>query len=178
MGLGVGPEVAVGVRLGRGVEFVVAVLAVLKAGGVYVPLDERWPEARVASVLAETGVRVVVGDGVGDFVVGPEPVAGPVVVSGVNSGVNSGVDLGVNSGAGSGVVSGAGSDGDVVDGVVGGGNLGVVVGGEGLAYVMFTSGSSGVPKGVGVTRGDVVGLALDSGWVGGVVERVLLHSPF
>ncbi|MGX1647821.1 amino acid adenylation domain-containing protein [Streptomyces celluloflavus] len=142
VGLGVGPEVAVGVRLGRGVEFVVAVLAVLKAGGVYVPLDERWPEARVASVLAETGVRVVVGDGAGDFVVGPEPDVDSVVADGS------------------------------------GGNLGVVVEGEGLAYVMFTSGSSGVPKGVGVTRGDVVGLALDSGWVGGVVERVLLHSPF
>ncbi|MFJ5812233.1 amino acid adenylation domain-containing protein, partial [Streptomyces sp. NPDC093093] len=45
-----------------------------------------------------------------------------------------------------------------------------------LAYVMFTSGSTGVPKGVGVTHRDIVALAEDRRFEAGH-ERVLLHSP-
>ncbi|WP_405783769.1 amino acid adenylation domain-containing protein [Streptomyces sp. NBC_00859] len=46
-----------------------------------------------------------------------------------------------------------------------------------LAYVMFTSGSSGVPKGVGVRQRDVVALAEDGAFAGGAHGRVLVHSP-
>ncbi|MYR90003.1 amino acid adenylation domain-containing protein [Streptomyces sp. SID685] len=48
---------------------------------------------------------------------------------------------------------------------------------ERLAYVMYTSGSSGAPKGIAVTHHNVAGLALDRRWRGGAHERVLLHSP-
>ncbi|MFP2935049.1 AMP-binding protein, partial [Pyxidicoccus sp. 3LG] len=47
-GLGVGPDVVVGVHLERTPELLVALLGVLKAGGAYVPLDPAWPAQRLA----------------------------------------------------------------------------------------------------------------------------------
>ena len=58
-GLGVGPEVRVGLFLERGPEMAVAILGVLKAGGAYVPLDPGLPADRVAFLLADTAAPVV-----------------------------------------------------------------------------------------------------------------------
>ncbi|HET7464785.1 MAG TPA: condensation domain-containing protein, partial [Longimicrobium sp.] len=57
---GVGPERAVGVMLERSAELVVALLAVLKAGGAYLPLDPALPAARRAALLADAGAPVLV----------------------------------------------------------------------------------------------------------------------
>ncbi|MGH8909693.1 MAG: condensation domain-containing protein, partial [Egibacteraceae bacterium] len=58
-GLGVGPEVRVGIALERSVELIVALLAVLKAGGAFVPLEASWPTARVAQVISGAGLGLV-----------------------------------------------------------------------------------------------------------------------
>ncbi|WP_290063178.1 amino acid adenylation domain-containing protein, partial [Amycolatopsis solani] len=58
---GVGPEVLVGVCADRDTDLVVAILAVLKAGGGYVPLDPRYPADRLGFVLADCRCPVVVG---------------------------------------------------------------------------------------------------------------------
>jgi amino acid adenylation domain-containing protein/non-ribosomal peptide synthase protein (TIGR01720 family) len=47
-----------------------------------------------------------------------------------------------------------------------------------LAYVMYTSGSAGLPKGIGISHRNVLGLALDHCWDRGHHDRVLFHSPY
>lgn len=59
---GVGPNVTVGVCLPRSPDLMVAVLGVLKAGGAYVPLDPEYPAERLASMLADSGARLLVAN--------------------------------------------------------------------------------------------------------------------
>jgi amino acid adenylation domain-containing protein len=61
--LGVGPEVLVGLFLDRSLDMLVALLGVLKAGGAYVPLDPAYPRERLAFMLRDAGVRVVLTHG-------------------------------------------------------------------------------------------------------------------
>jgi len=58
-GLGVGPEVMVGIALERSPELIVALLGVLKAGGAYVPLDPATPGERLAFILEDAGATVL-----------------------------------------------------------------------------------------------------------------------
>ncbi|WP_234371187.1 amino acid adenylation domain-containing protein, partial [Streptomyces sp. XY431] len=62
VGLGVGAECGVAVLMERSAELVVALLAVVKAGGYYVPLDVRYPLAHRRSIVGETGASVVLTD--------------------------------------------------------------------------------------------------------------------
>jgi amino acid adenylation domain-containing protein len=58
-GWGAGPEVCVAICLERSLDLVVALLGVLKAGGVYVPLDPAYPHERLAFTLADAGAPVL-----------------------------------------------------------------------------------------------------------------------
>jgi amino acid adenylation domain-containing protein len=58
--LGVGPEVRVGICLDRSPELVVALLGVLMAGGVYVPLDPSYPAARLAFMQTDAQIAVLI----------------------------------------------------------------------------------------------------------------------
>jgi amino acid adenylation domain-containing protein len=57
--LGVGPEVLVGICLERSIDMVVASLAVLKAGGAYLPLDPGYPQERLAFMLRDARVALL-----------------------------------------------------------------------------------------------------------------------
>jgi amino acid adenylation domain-containing protein len=56
---GVQPESLVGIYADRSIDLVVAILAVLQAGGAYVPLDPAYPPARLAAIIAETELQLV-----------------------------------------------------------------------------------------------------------------------
>ncbi|GHH85683.1 hypothetical protein GCM10018793_54650 [Streptomyces sulfonofaciens] len=62
VGLGVGPDVPVGLWMDRSVEMLVSLLGVLKAGGAYVPLDPDVPPARAVTVLTDGRIRFVCTD--------------------------------------------------------------------------------------------------------------------
>ncbi|MEU9468120.1 amino acid adenylation domain-containing protein [Streptomyces avermitilis] len=71
--LGAGPETLVGVSLPRGVDLIVALLAVWRAGAGYVPLDPAQPPARLSDLAREAGARLVVA---GPALAGPVRDAG------------------------------------------------------------------------------------------------------
>jgi amino acid adenylation domain-containing protein len=57
--LGVGPEVLVGLYVERGIALVIGILGILKAGGAYVPLDPNYPRERVAFMLDDARISVL-----------------------------------------------------------------------------------------------------------------------
>ncbi|MFI6350931.1 amino acid adenylation domain-containing protein [Streptomyces sp. NPDC050560] len=126
-GCGVGPEVVVGVCVPRSVVWPVVVLAVLRAGGVFVPLDPEYPGERLEFMVRDCGAAVVVGSG--------------------------GVAEGVAGACGVPLVAPEVSDEGAGDGVGVVGDVGLVPGN--LAYVIYTSGSTGRPKGVQITHGSL-----------------------
>ncbi|MGB3122283.1 MAG: amino acid adenylation domain-containing protein, partial [Pseudomonas sp.] len=56
---GVGPDVLVGVCVERSIEMVVGLLAILKAGGAYVPLDPEYPQDRLAYMIEDSGIQLL-----------------------------------------------------------------------------------------------------------------------
>ncbi|SCF61794.1 non-ribosomal peptide synthase domain TIGR01720/amino acid adenylation domain-containing protein [Streptomyces sp. Ncost-T6T-2b] len=135
---GAGPELTVGLLLPRGVDTVVAMLAVLKAGGAYVPIDPGLPVERIRFVVADTSpVTVLTTRDLADSL--PPADAGvprlllddPDTVAAVDT------------------LPPHDLTGDELNGPVRP---------ENLAYLIHTSGSTGVPKGVGVEHRNLMNL--------------------
>ena len=147
--LGVRAERPVAVLMDRSVDLIVAQLALVRTGGVYVPLDGRAPRERLRRLLAEAGAELLLTDAVW------APTARELC-------------------PGEGVLR-VDDPGAEVRPEPGGAAVAPAVHPDNLQYLMFTSGSTGTPKGVAVRQRDVAALALDRAFTGH--DRVLVHSP-
>ncbi|MEV5575414.1 non-ribosomal peptide synthase/polyketide synthase [Spirillospora sp. NPDC052269] len=138
----------VAVAMERSAELVAVLLGVWKAGAAYVPIDADQPAERIGHVLGGTRPTVLVGTA--KSLAGMPEGSVPHLVLG---------DL-------------AGAPAHEPDAVR------PPVGRHDLAYVMYTSGSTGVPKGVAVTHEGVAALVSDPWWGADDTTRVLMHAPF
>ncbi|MBB4634030.1 non-ribosomal peptide synthetase [Longimicrobium terrae] len=130
--LGVGAETRVAIGLARGVEMLVAMIAVLKAGGAYVPLDPAYPADRLAFTLRDARVAVMLTQ---ESLRGSLPVENGVRV------------VSVDEPASAAAIAAESADG-----------LGKRADARSLAYLIYTSGSTGVPKGVAIEHENAVAL--------------------
>jgi amino acid adenylation domain-containing protein/non-ribosomal peptide synthase protein (TIGR01720 family) len=119
--LGVGPNVLVGICVERSIEMLVGLLGIWKAGGAYVALDPSYPQERLALMMREARVPVLLTQHKLLSVL-PEHHAQVVCLDSDWPTISQQGEL----------------------------NLGIEAGNQHLAYVIYTSGSTGTPKGAGV----------------------------
>ena len=120
---GVGPDVCVAIAAERSPQLLIGLLAIVKAGGAYVPLDPDYPAERLAYMLKDSGVQLLLTQ---TAVLEKLPSADGVCVIAMDS-------LHLESWPTQ--------------------APGLHLHGDNLAYVIYTSGSTGQPKGVGNTHG-------------------------
>ena len=128
---GVGTETPVGIFLERSINMVVALLATLKAGGAYIPLDPAYPTDRIAFILEDANMPVLITQ---ESLLNLLPPTKATVI-----------DLDVAQGE----IAREKRDSGARD-----------VTAENLAYVLYTSGSTGKPKGVQITHRNLVNFLL------------------
>jgi amino acid adenylation domain-containing protein/non-ribosomal peptide synthase protein (TIGR01720 family) len=119
---GVGPEVRVGFAVARSVEMIVGLLAVLKAGGAYVPLDPAYPVERLAHMVEDSGITLLITQ---SHLHGRLPAEAGLTRLDLDT-----LDVSAEPAS----------------------NPSVKLAGGNLAYVIYTSGSTGKPKGVAVAH--------------------------
>ncbi|MFL6198800.1 MAG: amino acid adenylation domain-containing protein, partial [Thermoanaerobaculia bacterium] len=155
-GLGIEADALVGIAAERSLEMVVGLLGILKAGGAYVPVDPSYPQDRIAYMLEDSGVSVLLTQSHLELPVSkatlvrldeegwgrPSPREGDVEETGEGTGVRS--------------LPGS------------------------LAYCIYTSGSTGRPKGAGIPHRGIVNRLhwMQSAYRLTADDRVLQKTPF
>ena len=143
--LGVQPEIAVGICSHRSLDFIIGILAILKAGGFYVPLDPTYPQERLEFLIEDAQIQVLLTQQQHIPQLPDLPIfcfdtdTANLTQHPTTNPVNHTTP-------------------------------------ENLAYVMYTSGSTGVPKGVCIPHRGVVRLVKDCNYVNLSANETLLQA--
>jgi amino acid adenylation domain-containing protein len=147
---GIAPGDRVGLCCGRGIPLIAGMLGILKAGGVYVPIDPAYPKARIDLLVQDSDLRVILCTAAG--------------AAGARVGADGAEFLDIAELTRAGAPESAAR----------------AVAGDSIAYVIYTSGSTGTPKGVQVTHHNVIRLFdATAHWFGFDATDVwtMFHSP-
>ena len=118
---GVGPEILVAVYLERSFDMIISLLAILKAGGTYLPLDPTYPTARIAYMLEDSQTQFIITDRALSESL-PTHTLNCIAIDSLGQTLN----------------------------VLPKHNLDTTLSASNLAYIIYTSGSTGKPKGVSI----------------------------
>jgi tyrocidine synthetase-3 len=145
MKVGVGRNTPVGILAEKSLDVIVGILGILKAGGVYVPIDPDYPSLRINFIIKDSGCKVLLAQ---DKCIG-------ICLDGVTK-------LSLND---------AGSDTEEVS------NPGNINRSSDLGYIMYTSGTTGNPKGSMICQHSIVRLVRNTNYIDITPEdKILLTS--
>ena len=119
----------VGIMVNRSAEMLIAILAVLKAGATYIPIDPDYPTDRIKYMLDNSNAKLIL--------------TSKKLLSSVNFENKIYIDL-INN--------------DIYNSNLPSDNIKTINEPQDLAYIIYTSGSTGLPKGVGITHKNIVNL--------------------
>jgi len=145
---GAGPETIIAVALPRSAELITGLVAITKTGAAYLPIDPTYPSERTTAILTDAAPRLLITDTATAKTLPPANIA-VLLVDTTETPDPTTTDPGHNNPRAR---------------------------PDNLAYIMYTSGSTGDPKAVAITHRCVVELASDDCW-GDAQGRVLVHSP-
>ncbi|MGC5562270.1 non-ribosomal peptide synthetase [Streptomyces sp. FR-108] len=166
---GIGAEAVVAVAMPRSVDLAVALLAVVRAGGAYLPVDPAVPAERIRSLTDDCSVRALLTDAATAERLSADLEVPAIVFGEIHPDTNT--DTG----------TGPGTDTDTDTGTDGGADAGPSHQDNLLAVLYgsqpYRSGSAGAVTGVAVTHRNMRRLVLDHRWREGGTGAVLWHSP-
>ena len=134
--LGVKPDELVGICLERSLDMIVGLLAILKVGGAYVPIDPDYPQERISFMLQDTQVKII------------------LTCESLQNSLQNHQTIVICLDKDWQQINQASLE-----------NLNSTVSADNLAYVIYTSGSTGIPKGVIVTHQAVNRLVLNTNYI-------------
>ncbi|SDG46300.1 amino acid adenylation domain-containing protein [Paenibacillus sp. cl6col] len=134
----------VAVRMGQGIEYIISILAILKAGSAYLPIDMEYPDERIHFILEDSQARFMLVQHVDDIPQG-HMVSTLVVTESLSR------ELPMD-------------------------NLDVPTKAEDLAYLLYTSGTTGQPKGVLIEQQNVLNLVQDPHYLSMDCQTVMLQA--